>query len=68
MTPTLPTEIWIDDKNLVRRQKMTMSQTKPTDTTMRMDMHFSDFGKQVRIGPPRGDVKDMTDEIIDQLG
>ena len=31
-------------------------------------MRFSDFGKKVRIAAPRGDVRDVTDDVTEELG
>jgi hypothetical protein len=56
-----PTEVWIGEDDLVRRQKMTMKQTKPQPTTTTMDMRFTDYGKPVDIEPPSGKVKDLTE-------
>ena len=58
---TFPVEVWVDGKHLVRRQKMTIKQSKPIESTMTMDMRFSDYGKRVDIRPPEGEVKDVTD-------
>ncbi|MDQ3742655.1 MAG: LppX_LprAFG lipoprotein [Actinomycetota bacterium] len=59
-SPIIPMEVWIDDDDLVRRQKMTIEQKKPMEMTMNMDMRFSDFGKPVDIEAPK-DAKDVTD-------
>jgi len=63
---TTPTEVWIDDESLVRRQKMTMTQTKPAKSTTKMDIRFTDFGKSVSIEAPRG-AKDITDLAKDSI-
>jgi hypothetical protein len=57
---TMPMEVWIDEDDLVRRQKMTMKQKKPQEFTSVTDVRFSDFGKQVSIEEP-DDAKDLTD-------
>ncbi len=57
---TMPMEVWVDDDSLVRRQKFAMSQKKPVDMKMDMDIRYSDFGKQVDIEAPKG-AKDVTE-------
>ncbi|HEX8205285.1 MAG TPA: LppX_LprAFG lipoprotein [Solirubrobacteraceae bacterium] len=59
-TSTTPTEVWIDEDSLVRRQKMTMSQKKPVETKTEMDVRYTDFGKDVDIQAPEN-AKDVTD-------
>ena len=55
-----PTDVWIDEDSLIRRQTMTMTQRKPVEMTMEMDIRYTDFGKRVDIEPPE-DAKDVTD-------
>ena len=57
---TTPTEVWIDEDSLVRRQKMSMTQKKPVASETEMDIRFTDFGKQVDIQAPEG-AKDITE-------
>lgn len=57
---TFPMEVWIDEDSLVRRQRFTMTQKKPEEMETRMDIRFSDFGKQVEIDAPEG-AKDLTE-------
>ncbi|HEV2061918.1 MAG TPA: LppX_LprAFG lipoprotein [Solirubrobacteraceae bacterium] len=58
--PTTPTEVWIDDESLVRRQRMTMTQREPQQMKMEMQIDYTDFGKRVEIEAPKG-AKDVTD-------
>jgi LppX_LprAFG lipoprotein len=55
-----PTEVWIDGESLVRRQKMSITQTKPTESKMDMEINYTDFGKRVDIQAPQG-AKDITE-------
>ena len=57
---TTPTEVWIDEDSLVRRQKMTVKQKQPAESTTEMDIRYSDFGKRVDIEVPQG-AKDVTE-------
>lgn len=63
-TNTIPTEVWIDDEGLLRRQKSTidLSQAKGAGaagggapTGMVMDMELYDFGAAVDVEPPPPD-------------
>jgi hypothetical protein len=56
----MPTEVWIDEDDLVRRQRMFIEQKKPQEMKMDMTINFSDFGKRVEIEAPAG-AKDVTD-------
>ncbi|HEX2084911.1 MAG TPA: LppX_LprAFG lipoprotein [Solirubrobacteraceae bacterium] len=56
-----PTEVWIDDDHLIRRQRFSMSMRKPQEMEMDMDVRYSDFGKQVDIRAPKGEIRDMTE-------
>ncbi len=64
---TMPVEVWIDDDDLVRRQKMTTRLKVPAPMTSTIDIRFTDFGKPVRIQAPEGDVRDITDQALKQL-
>jgi hypothetical protein len=57
---TTPTEVWIDEDSLVRRQKMTLKQKKPQELTTEMDIRYTDFGKRVEVEAPE-DAKDVTE-------
>ena len=57
---TTPTEVWIDDDHLVRRQKVTVEQKQPAEAESEMDIRYTDFGKQVDIQAPEG-AKDITE-------
>jgi hypothetical protein len=63
----VPTEVWVDDENLIRRQRMTMEQEKPQPSTTTLDMRFSDYGKRVDVDAPGGEVKDITDLTAESL-
>ncbi|HEV3000754.1 MAG TPA: LppX_LprAFG lipoprotein [Solirubrobacteraceae bacterium] len=67
-TTTIPTEVWVDGRDLVRRQRLTMKQTKPAESTTTLDMRFSDYGKRVTIEAPEGEVKDLTELLKKELG
>ena len=58
---TLPTEIWLDEDGLLRRQKVSVDMSKAQGapaaggqmpTEMVMDMEFYDFGAEVDVEPP----------------
>lgn len=65
---TIPTEVWVDEDDLIRRQRMTMKQTKPVASTSTVDARFSDYGKRVEIEPPEGEVKDLAELMKKGLG
>jgi hypothetical protein len=59
---TMPVEVWVDDEDMIRRQKFSMTMTTGGQKTKTaMDMRFSDFGADVEVSPPSGEVKDMTE-------
>lgn len=57
---TTPTEVWVDEDSLIRRQRMSMTQKKPAEAKIDMEIGFSDFGKRVDIQVPYG-AKDVTE-------
>jgi hypothetical protein len=58
----MPVEVWVDDEDMIRRQKFSMTMTTGGQKTKTaMDMRFSDFGADVEVSPPSGEVKDMTE-------
>ncbi|HEX8646778.1 MAG TPA: hypothetical protein VF715_07735 [Thermoleophilaceae bacterium] len=68
---SFPMEVWIDDKDLVRRLHMKMSLNNPAfggKMDMDMTMELFDYGTPVTIDVPAGDeVKDMTAVVAQQL-
>lgn len=67
----IPTDVWIDDDNLVRRMRQQMDMRMPGAGTVEMDMSFElfDFGRRVNVEPPPADqVKDVTDLVRRQSG
>lgn len=60
---TIPTEVWIDEEDRIRRYKMTMpvplpegaSPTEEGDPTMTMTAEYYDFGTPVAVEPPPED-------------
>jgi hypothetical protein len=64
---TYPVEVWVDADSLVRRQKMSMTQTKPLETKANFQIDYTDFGKRVDIEAPKG-AKDVTDLVTKEAG
>jgi hypothetical protein len=69
---TIPVEVWVDDKGLVRRMRQIQTMpTEPGSPTLRMDMviSFDDFGVEpdIRI-PPAHKVFDATPLVQAELG
>jgi hypothetical protein len=66
-----PVEVWIDDKNLVRRASLSIPVPVGDDQTftMNMSMEFFDFGAKPRIFlPPESQVFDASDTIKELTG
>ncbi|MDX3225536.1 LppX_LprAFG lipoprotein [Streptomyces sp. ME19-01-6] len=72
--PTLPMDVWLDDKGRIRRQqvdmtiKATTGQTDSADTPRKAKVHtrieFSDFGTEVEAqAPPADETADLTDKL-----
>ena len=65
----IPTDVWIDDDNLIRRMRQQMEMRIPGAGSIEMDMSFElfDFGRRVAIEPPPADdVQDVTDLAAEQ--
>ncbi|MGW6272132.1 hypothetical protein [Streptomyces sp. NPDC055060] len=77
---TLPMELWIDDKGLMRRQQLEMtmspkadggsggaSKTSAEKAKAKVVMEFSDFGTDVNVRKPgAAETADMTSKLIKQ--
>lgn len=75
--PTLPMELWIDDRGRIRRQRTDMTMTPPkgrgADSSTprkiasRTVLELSDFGTKVTVEPPPAtETADMTDKVAQQ--
>jgi hypothetical protein len=65
----IPTEVWVDGRNLVRRMRQQMEMRAPDGGTAEMDftVELFDFGTVVRVGPPPADeVYDVTELAAEQ--
>lgn len=66
-----PMEVWIDEKDLVRRMRMQMSINNPAlggKMDMDLSMDLFDYGTPVSIDvPDEDDVADLTDTVAQQL-
>jgi hypothetical protein len=64
-THTMPIDVWIDSRGLVRREHFDITMTPPSATTpvgMEMTIEFFDFGAPVHIvAPPARQVADLAD-------
>ena len=62
-SPHIPTEVWIDDDGLVRRQHMTMEMDiDGTPIAMDMTMDVTEYGVEVDVTPPpAADTVDITE-------
>lgn len=70
-TDTVPTDVWIDDEGLLRRQTSTIDLTKAqgaaagggeAPTEMVMEMELFDFSAEVDVeAPPKGEVTDFAE-------
>ena len=58
-----PQDVWVDDRNLVRRLHQTMEFHPPgqPEMTQNVTLDFSDFGMRVRVEAPTEDVVDFSD-------
>ncbi|WP_237283504.1 hypothetical protein [Streptomyces alfalfae] len=72
---TLPMDLWIDDKGVLRRHQLTMSIQKPAEgetsgpakAEVKIAMDFSDFGTEVNVeAPAASDTADVTTKLIEQ--
>ncbi|GAA2342525.1 hypothetical protein [Streptomyces cuspidosporus] len=77
--PTLPMDLWLDDKGRIRRQQVDMtikapagqsdSGDTPRKAKVRTRIEFSDFGTEVDAeAPPAGQTADLTDKATGPTG
>lgn len=65
-----PTEVWVDEGNLIRRIRQQMEMAAPGGESFEMDIttELFDFGTPVTIEPPPEDeVQDMTEIAAEQI-
>jgi hypothetical protein len=70
-TPTVPTEVWVDDSGLIRRQRIAI-ETKSIGASpaqkQDITIDYEEYGVDVEVNRPPDDiVLDVTEQVKDQL-